>query len=907
MNIISEIRPGLGLSSAEVSKNRETFGFNEITGKKSHETLKLFLRQFKNFMVYVLILAALVSLLAGETTNVFVIAIIILFIGILGFVQEYKAKTALEELKKTLNPTTLVIRDGKQEEIASRELVPGDIILLRMGDIVPADCVVLEEACLKANEAALTGESRPVKKEAVSRSLLEMEKYKFTMEQFKKKENRLFTGTQIVEGRCKAAVLFIGARTEFGKIASELQEKDELIPLQIEVNNLMKTLVKIVSAICLALFAFILFTQPINSSSVIVGSLVLVIALAVSAFPEGFPAVLTIALAVGVQRMAKKNAIVNKLPAVETLGSVTVICCDKTGTITKNEMTVEKLYVPFRNIEVSGAGYNGNGAFFDSSSGGAEISPLASPQIRMLLRTAVLCNDSEIQDAGKGLEYKIIGSLTEGALLVMASKAKLFREELESKFARIEEIPFNSERKMMSTLNRSGNGFVIHSKGALNKLLPKCTHCFDGKKVARLTNKIRQGILAKNEEFGRQGLRVIAFAYRKTGARRKFGLPKSESNLVFLGLAGMSDPPKEGVKESIAECRKAGIKVVMVTGDDKNTAISIAEKIGLLERNSIVMTGDELDRLSKPKLERIICEVAIFARVSPFHKLRIIDAYKAKGEIIAMTGDGINDAPALESAHIGVAMGISGTGVSRKAADIVLKDDNFSTIVSAIREGRLIYSNIRKFVTYQLSCNFAEVFIVVLGVILFGPAMVPLLALQILFMNLVTDDLPAITLSLDMSDSDMLKETPKDPKEPLIVKKFASLIFFSGIVMGIGTLMAFASSIPWGIDRARSIALVTLIGFELFNAVNFHSLTESVFKSDYMSNKWLTYAITASIALTALIIYVPFLNSVFGTTPLNVIDWAMGLGVSASVVVAMEFLKETNRMRLRRQAAASGS
>lgn len=905
MNITNEIRPGLGLSSAEVSKNREAFGFNEVEKKKGHEVLKLFLRQFRSFMVYVLVFAAIVSLLAGETTNVFVIFVIIFFIAILGFVQEYKAKTALEELKKTLNPTTLVIREGKQLEIASRELVPGDIILLRMGDIVPADCVVLEDACLKANEAALTGESRPVKKEAVGRETLEREKYKFAVDQFKKRENRLFTGTQVVEGRCKAAVLLTGARTEFGKIASELQEKDEPIPLQIEVNRLVKNLVKIVGIVCLVLLAFILFTQPLHSGEVIAGSLVLVIALAVSAFPEGFPAVLTITLALGVQRMAKKNAIVNKLPAVETLGSVTVICCDKTGTITKNEMTVEKLHVPFKDIGVSGAGYNGNGAFF--SRGKVKINPLASPQIRMLLQTAVLCNDSEIQDTGKGQEYKIIGSLTEGALLVMASKAKLFREELEARFPRAEEIPFNSERKMMATLNRSGNGFVIHSKGALNKLLPRCSHYFNGKKAARLTKKTRKGILAKNEEFGRQGLRVIAFACKKTRARGKSELLENESNLVFLGLAGMSDPPKEGVKESIAECRNAGIKVVMVTGDDKGTATATAERIGLLERNSIVMTGDELDKLSKPKLERIIGDIAIFARVSPFHKLRIIEAYKERGDVIAMTGDGINDAPALESAHIGIAMGMSGTSVSRKAADIVLKDDHFSTIIAAIREGRLIYSNIRKFVTYQLSCNFAEILIVAGGAILFGPAMVPLLALQILFMNLVTDDLPAITLSLDKPDSDMLKEKPKDPKEPLIVKKFASLVFFLGTVMGIGTLMAFAFSLPWGIDKARSIALVTLIGFELFNAINFHSLKESVFKSDYMSNKWMTYAITASVAFTALIIYVPFLNGVFGTVPLNVIDWAIGFGVSASVVAAMELLKETNRMRLRRQAVASGN
>lgn len=867
-----------GLTMEEVEAKRKVFGFNEIIERKDFEAIKIFLRQFKSFMIYVLIFAAILSILTEKIVNTVVLIFIIFFIALLGFIQEHKARKAISSLKKELTQISRVIRNGKETEIASKELLPGDIVLMRLGDIVPADCIILEEINLKINEAMLTGESHSINKKAITKNQEEPAE-----------TNKLFMDTQIVDGKCKAIVNHIGMKTEIGKIASKLQEKDEIIPLQSEVNSLVKKLVLIVGFVCLILLTYLFITQQPLSKEIISGSIILVIALAVSAFPEGFPIVLTIALAIGVQRMAKKNAIVNKLPSVETLGSVTVICCDKTGTITKNEMTVEKIFIPETTINITGAGYNGRGDFFE---GKKKTNPNNS-RLSMLLKTAVLCNDSVIESTGIDSDFKTIGSPTEVSLLVMASKTRMFKEELSKQFPRIGEIPFNSERKLMTTINKHKEKNYLHTKGALNKLLPKCSHYFNGKETIKLDKKTKQKILLKNKEFGKQGLRVIAFAFKELEPKKTLKLTE-ENNMVFIGLAGIIDPPREEVKESIKACKQAGIKVVMVTGDDEHTAISIAQKIGLLEKKSKIILGEELDKTSDKKLQEMIQNITIFARVNPMHKIRIIDAFKAKNHIIAMTGDGVNDAPALEQAHIGIAMGKTGTDVSRKASDIVLKDDDFKTIVTAIKEGRIIYSNIRKFITYQLSCNLAEVLIVSIGLLLFGPTMVPLLALQILFMNLVTDDLPAMTLSASKTETDVLKNKPKNPKEPILTNKLTFLIVFLGIIMAIGTLMAFQYSIPKGIEKARSIALITLIGFELFNAINFLSLNKSILKTNLKTNKWLVLAIIVSLIASIIIIYNPFLNTIFETTPLTIKEWAFGFSIALSIIIAMELLKLIN-------------
>ena len=725
-----------GLTKKEAEKRLRKYGLNEIRDISKTTYFKILLRQIKsNFMVYLLAAAMLISFFIGKSVTAYTILAIIFMVILAGFIQEYRSEKAISALKNILVPVSIVIRDGKEQEIQSASIVPGDVLLLRNGEKIPADCLLIEEKELRVNEAVLTGESKEASKKICSEK-----KYS--------DDNLVFMGTYIVNGRGVAKVIHTGMNTQFGKIAGLISTTEKELPLQKKVNKIAKYMVILAVVISVLTGLIMLSRSIVLNEETIFNILILVIALSVSAFPEGFPVVLITTLAAGARTMAKKNAIVNRMSIIETLGETTVICSDKTGTITKGEMTARRVFVNDAFYDVTGTGYDGKGDFLHNHK---KIDINNEVTLRNLLYNAVLCNDSIIERTGNDLEFRTIGSPTESALLVMGVKAGLFKEGI--KFKRVQEIPFNSERKMMSVLCEINKEKVVYSKGALEYLIKKCKFIQKNRAISKLSESEKKKILEFNKKMTSNSLRTIAFAYKKVDT---FAKDHFEDYLVFLGFVGMEDPAREEVKEAISQCYNAGIEVKMITGDNKETAISIAKEIGLPGK---IMEGNELDNLTDDELTKIIGPITIFARVKPEHKLRIVKALKYNGEIVTMTGDGVNDAPALKEAHIGIAMGKNGTDVSRSVADLTLKDDNFSTIVSAISEGRTIFKNIRKFSTYQLSCNFAELSILFISVLLspfLGWQIPILLALQILFMNLVTDNLPAITLGLNPPSNDSI-------------------------------------------------------------------------------------------------------------------------------------------------------
>ncbi|MBI2057143.1 cation-translocating P-type ATPase [Candidatus Pacearchaeota archaeon] len=867
-----------GLSEKEAKKKLEQYGLNEIKETRTVSPLKILLRQIKNnLVIYLLIIAVIISFFVSKSITAYVILAVIILIITAGFVQEYRAEKAINSLKKMLTQISIVIRDGKEIEISSKEIVPEDIIVLRNGEKIPADCIILEEKDLLVDEAVLTGESKEVKKKASKNK----DKYS--------DENIIFMGCFIVNGKCLAKAVHTGMNTKFGKIAGMISSAEKELPLQKKVNNISKFMV-IVAIIFSFLTGIIILTGEPFSENLFFDTLILMIALAVSAFPEGFPVVLTTSLSVGAYRMAKHNAIVNRMSIIETLGETTVICSDKTGTITKGEMTVKKIFQDNSLIEISGTGYEGKGDFLINNK---KINLEKENVLNNLFKCAVLCNDSKINRTGEDKIFHITGTPTEASLLVMAAKADIYQEDL--KFKRIEEISFNSERKIMSVLCELDNGKFVYSKGALELLLKKCSRVQRNNGVFTLTERDRKKILDYNKEMTSDSLRTLAFAYKQV---KTFSKDHFEENLIFIGLAGIEDPPREEVKEAIKLCLKSGIKVKMITGDNKETAISISKKIGL---NGKVMDGEELDRISEEELSKIVSQISIFARVKPEHKLKIVKALKMNGEIVTMTGDGVNDAPALKEAHIGVAMGKNGTDVSRSVADLIIRDDNFATIVYAIKEGRTIFKNIRKFVSYQLSCNWAELTILFIGVLLspfLGWQIPLLLAIQILFMNLVTDDLPAITLSVTPQSKDIMEEKPRKKKD-ILNKSLIIWFAIAGLSMAIITLAVFYISfniLNQEFIYARTTALVTLILLEIANAYNFISFRHKVTFESLRVNKYLFYASIISIAATLLIIYSP-LNKVFETAPLGFMDWAIAVGASLSIIIIFNFLKKVNEKR----------
>lgn len=875
-----------GLTQKEATKRLREYGYNEIKELLHISPLQILLKQIKkNFIVYLLFAAALLSFFVGKSITGYTIFVVIIIVIAVGFFQEYKAERAIKALKKIITPISVVIRNGKEVEIPSRKIVPGDIVVLRTGEKIPADCLVLEEKELKVNESTLTGESREIKKFVAKNE----ENYE--------KANQIFMGTYVVNGKCIAKVLHTGMNTEFGKIAGMISRAEKELPLQKKVNDLAKYMAFVAIVVSVLTGALMLIRSPSFSYGILVEVLIVVIALSVSAFPEGFPVVLISTLASGAYRMSKKNAIVNRMSIIETLGETTVICADKTGTITKGEMTVKKIFTDNKIISVSGVGYSteGNLLLNNRKIDVKRDAKQMNVPLNLLLKASVLCNDAKIERRGTDSEYNIKGSPTEASLLIMSAKAGIFREDL--KFTRKEEIPFNSERKMMSILSREKRKNYVYSKGAPEILIEKCKFVQRGDKIIKLDKKEKEKILDFNKNFTLKKFRVLAFAYKETPF---FDRDHFENDLIFLGLVAMEDPPRAKVKSALLSCEEAGIKVKMITGDNKETAVEIAREIGLPGK---VITGEEIDKLTDDELSKIVNKITIFARVRPEHKLRIVKALKQIGETVTMTGDGVNDAPALKEAHIGVAMGINGTDVSKESADLILKDDNFATIVSAVKEGRTIFSNIQKFVTYQLSCNYAELFVVFFGILSGLP--LPLLALQILFINIVTDDLPAISLGFNPHPNDIMKTKPRK-KSRILNRQLLLLLAIAGTIMGTGTLGVFYITLKTllaqdiagdiALATARTVGLLTLIFFEIAGAFNFRSFKTPIYKLPLFTNKYLVYASAASILLTFLIIYSP-LNLIFETVPLGIFSILTATLVSSSIIVVFDVLKIMNKKR----------
>ena len=861
-----------GLSEKEASERVKAFGFNELREEKKRTIYEIFISQFANFLIFVLIAAAVVSAFLGEWLDAMAIGAILLINALLGTIQEYRAEKAVEMLRKMTAPTALVIRDKKAQSAPARLLVPGDVILLEAGTIVPADCRVIESIMLETNEASLTGESSGVQKDA--------DVVLPAGVQVPKRINMVFAGTSVIKGRGKGVVTATGMNTEFGKIASQVQTVvSEETPLKEEVEKLGKQLAIIVLFACFVIFLFGLLRglPPVDM-------FLTSVSLAVAAIPEGLPAVITIALALGVQRMSRRNAIVRKLLAVETLGSANVICTDKTGTITKNEMTVRKLFVAGKSVEVEGTGYSTTGRFLV---GTKQIEVESIPSLNRLLRIAALCNNSDLVFAKDG-SVSVVGDPTEAALLVLAEKGGVHRDELIDSAKFVREIPFDSERKMMTVVYRFvGDGDVALVKGAPEILLERCSHYIDGGKRKPLTEKARKDILAANSQMAGDALRVLGFAERSFTK-----LPQSpseiEKDLTFIGLAGMIDAPREEVPDAIRLCKQAGIEVVMVTGDNEETARAIATEVGLLGPNDIVVTGSALDSMSDEELIKKVERIRVYARVLPEHKLRIVNAWKARGKIVAMTGDGVNDAPALKRADIGIAMGITGTDVTKEVSDVVLADDNFASIVGAIKEGRGIYDNIRKCVAYLLSGNIAEVLVILTTVLLGYP--LPLTAIELLWINLITDGLPALALAADPIGSDVMERKPR-PRSESFWRGMRLFLFDVPLLFTASALLLFVLYLDFdGLMKAQAVTFTFLIFFEKFVAFGSRSLDHPL-GWRVLENRWLILTTLIALLLQIIILYTPFFSGLFKVAPLSLLDWVIILFFSAIGYLYIEVVK----------------
>jgi Ca2+-transporting ATPase len=859
-----------GLSSEEAQRRLQEFGYNELVERERVTLLEIFLNQFRDIFVIMLLIATAISFLIGEIMDASTIAVIVVLNAVVGFVQEYRSEKAMEAMKKLTAPKARVLRDGREVIIPAREVVPGDIAILEEGDRIPADGRLLEVVELKTNEAVLTGESTPVGKttEVVDEKAPVADR-----------KNSVFMATHIIYGRGKAVITSTGMKTEFGKIAEMVQAvEEEETPLKQKLERFAKKLGILIVVICAVIFAtelyeiFILQVQArAEAVESIVNAFEVSVALAVSAVPEGLPAVVTVTLALGARELAKRNAIIRRLASAETLGATTIICSDKTGTLTKGEMTVRKIFVNDDIIDVTGVGYEPKGEFLLN---GKPINPKDDDNLHLLLRASTLCSNAHYD--GKN----ILGDTTEGALIVAAAKAGMTKKELEATYPRVHEVPFTSERKRMTTVHKTPEGkLVAYVKGAPEIVLERCAYLLKDGKTKKLGEKERKAILATNEEMAREALRVLGVAYKELpdDVAEKIDAETVERDLVFIGLTGMIDPPREEAKEANRLCQQAGIKTVMITGDHKLTAVAIAKELGML-RSDMVLTGAELDQMSDEQFEKIVENVTVYARVSPEHKLRIVKALKKKGHIVAMTGDGVNDAPALKQSDIGVAMGITGTDVTREAADMVLADDNFATIVNAVEGGRAIYDNIRKFSFFLMRCNFDE--LAVIGIFALMGLQLPLTAGMILWINLVTDGGPALALSMDPPEKDIMKRPPRNPDEGILHGRLASIIA-SFITQFLGTAVLFYIAFYiWGrpLGEARAIAFVQATLRELIIVWNCRSEQHNAFKVGFTSNKFLLLAVLISALGT---LFIPY-TGLFGTAPLDLTDWAIVLPVSLS-------------------------
>ncbi|MFP4401512.1 MAG: calcium-translocating P-type ATPase, SERCA-type [Candidatus Woesearchaeota archaeon] len=862
-----------GLSENEAQKRLNTYGSNEIKKTKNISPMQIFVRQFTSFIVLILIIAMIISLLVGEKLDAIVIAIIVILNGLFGFVQEYKAEKAIEALKKLTALKAKVIRGGKETEIDSREIVPGDIIVLETGNKVPCDARLIDATLFQVNESSLTGESVPTQK-----SIETLKKDASVTDQ----ANMIFMSTNITNGHAKAIATATGMDSEIGKIAEMVQdEKEELTPLQEKLKRFGKWLGVVTIGVCAFVFGIGVLREYLTlgmiDASHISEMFLASVALAVAAIPEGLTAIVTISLALGVRRMVKRNALIRRLPAVETLGCTNFICSDKTGTLTKNEMTVKKIFVNNSIIDVSGEGYSPKGEFRTK-----DKKIVSSKDIELILRIGTLCNDSRLNQDKK--KWTVFGDPTEGALIVSARKSGLKKDELDKRFPRIDEIPFDSDRKCMTTIHNIRNKKIAYVKGAPDMILDKCSKIYTNGSVKKLTTRQKHEIFEINKKMASNALRILGFAYRELPKKYKSTSKDIEKDMVFVGLQAMIDPARKEVKDAIEKCRDAGIKTVMITGDHKLTALAIAKELGIFKEGDMALTGDELERLSDKKLKRVVENITIYARVSPEHKARILDTLKKKGHVVAMTGDGVNDAPALKKADIGVSMGITGTDVAKEASDMILTDDHFTSIVNAVEEGRGIYNSIKQFVQYTLSSNLGEILVIFLAILIGWP--LPLIAIQILWVNLLTDGLPGLALGLDPFNKDIMKVPPRKRDENIISKDVVINILIVGIVMGFGTLFLFHN---YGIEtiKAKSVAFTTLVFFQLFNVLTYRAKR---FKIDIKDSKYILGSVIISILMQIIVLYTP-LNMVFKTVPLGILDWIKIIAVSSSLYIILEIKK----------------
>ncbi len=853
-----------GLTAAEALRRSGQFGPNILLEKKKQSWAAKLLNQFKDTMVLILIAASIVSAVLNEVLDAAVILAIVVINAILGLIQEGQAEKAIEALKKMTSPRARVIRDGAQQIVEASTLVPGDLVLLEAGDIVPADIRLLESVALKAEEASLTGESIPVEKQAGQ--------VFSTTVPLGDQSNLVFMSTPITYGRGRGLVVAIGSQTVIGNIADKLQSiKDEETPLQRSLNQLGKWL----GIICLAVCA-VVFLQGVILGGKILPMFMTAVSLAVAAIPEGLPAVVTIVLALGMKRMADRNAIVKKLLAVETLGSVDVICSDKTGTLTQNEMTVTRIFWPDQLIEVEGQGYQPRGRLIDSRTG--EEAAVGS-HLDLLLTIGALCSEARLVQSDNG-SYGILGDPTEGALIVAAAKAGLDQASLLRRYPKTGDLPFDSERKMMTTFHQGFSEAALTSltKGAPDIILGRCSGWLNAGGVTGMTDRQRAGILEANHQLASAALRVLAFACK----RYPDGVAADpEQDMVFVGLMGMIDPARPEARDAVAVCTRAGIRAVMITGDYRDTAVAIARDLGLMRPGDGVLAGAEIDGMTDEELRLAVENTAVYARVSPDHKVRIVTALRQNGHIASMTGDGVNDAMALKSADIGVAMGITGTDVAKGTADMILTDDNFATIVAAVGEGRILYGNIRKFVGFLLSCNVGEILIIFLTTLLMGPKYVPLLPIQLLWLNLITDSFPALALGQEKGEPDVMMQKPRSAKEPILNRLMQRTIVVQSLAIFTATFAAFRLGLlaypvldgGEASDGARTYAFATLILAELFRSYSARSERLPVLRLGLFSNHFLNRAILLSIGLLLVVIYIPFLDAIFNTVALTWNDW----------------------------------
>jgi P-type Ca2+ transporter type 2C len=894
-----------GLTTAQAEQHLQRYGANTLPEPAVTPAWRRFLSQFQGPLTVLLLLAIVVSVFAWlnerDTPIPFealTILIIVLLNGILGYIQENRAEQAVAALQAMSTENARVLRDGEQQNIPTAQVVAGDILLIEEGDLLPADARLLGAYSLHVAEAALTGESTPV------------EKHTAAIEQevgIGDQSNTVFRGTMVTSGRGQAIVTVTGGNTEIGKIAGSLEQREaEETPLQKELDAIGKLLSIVVVVLILIVSIAILLVDHVRSVEGLIEVLLLAVSLAVAAVPEGLTAITTVVLSLGMQRMARRNVIVRKLAAVETLGSTTVICTDKTGTLTKNEMTVRSLLTASGRVDFSGIGYPPIGEV--QHNGKPITDPVLLYEVEKALQAASLANNAQLYFSDE--KWMIRGDPTEGALVVAAQKAHLHPQE---RFPRVGELPFSSERKLMSTLHRdieNEGRITVFSKGAPDLLLARCAYELRGEETLPLSSERRSALVQSIDQLAREALRTIGVAFRMLPVGEQ-GDAAVEEDLVWLGVVGIIDPPRPEATESIRQAQQAGVRVMMITGDHPATAVAIARELGIIGPDDRAISGAELRQMSDARLAEVVQDAAVYARVAPEQKLRIVRALKAHGEIVAMTGDGVNDAPALQAADIGVAMGITGTDVSKGAADMVLADDNFASIVAAVEEGRSTFGNIQKFLRFLLSSNIGEVMTMFFGIVLAGvigfvpPSagvlVVPLIATQILWINLLTDSGPALALGVDTAERGIMRRPPRNPRSRIISKRMWFDIVFVGAIMAAGTLLIMDWALPGGLlagkgtlHYAQTVAFTTLVLFQLFNVFSTRSAERSAFR-DLFSNKWLWLAVLVSVVLQICVVYIPFLQVPFETVPLRATDWLFCIGVASCVVWFYELLKLVRR------------